>query len=282
MSNIKTIGVDIGGTKVCAGLVENDKVVKQQKLAITSSASEKVVVDEIINTIKEVMEPDVKGIGVGVPGFVDDVNGIVYQVNNIPSWNKVPLKKYFEKAFNVPVYVNNDANSFAIGEKAFGKGKKYKHFVGITLGTGLGAGIITNNKLLTGVNCGAGELAFVPYKDSHYEKYCSGQFFKDLNNIDGTEVFEKAKKGDKTALQLYEEFGTHIGAYIKVLLLAYAPEAVIFGGSINDSFQFFEKSLKDTVATFPFQRVKENFQIEVSDMKDTAILGPAALFYNEN
>ena len=280
MKSTKVVGVDIGGTKVCAGLVENGQVVKRETYNLSSNESRDFILNEVAETIKKIIDSDVEGIGVGVPGFVDSKNGIAYNLNNIKSWDKVPLKEYLENVFKIPVSVNNDANSFAVGEKVYGKGKEYSDLVGVTLGTGLGAGVVANGKLLTGVNCGAGEVAFAPYKDSIYEAYCSGQLFKNIYNTEGIEAYKKAEQGDKEALAQFEALGNHLGEYVKILLLAYAPEAIIFGGSVSKGFPFFIESLKKTVATFPFERVKKNLKIVASDMKDTAVLGAAAIFEN--
>src|SRR5690606_24955530 len=119
-----------------------------------------------------------------VPSVVDVDKGIVYDVQNIPSWKEVPLKAIMEERYGVPVQVNNDANCFALGEKYFGQGRDSKAFIGLTLGTGLGAGIILNDKLYAGPNCGAGEFGMVPYLDYHYEYYASGQFFTLLHHTD--------------------------------------------------------------------------------------------------
>ncbi|MEE9118845.1 MAG: ROK family protein, partial [Calditrichia bacterium] len=144
------IGIDLGASKVRIGKVEKNRIVKHISSNISAEGSEKQILNEIIQTIEEVFDPGVAAIGVGVPSVVDVEKGIVYEVQNIASWQKVPLKEILENHFHKPVYVNNDANCFAVGEKHFGKGKKYRNFVGLTIGTGVGAGIIINNRLYCG------------------------------------------------------------------------------------------------------------------------------------
>ena len=102
--------------------------------------------------ISKMMTPQTRGIGVGVPSVLDSETGVVYNVANIPSWIEVPLKDILESEFNVPVYINNDSNCFTLGEKKFGEGRPFKHLVGVTLGTGVGAGIIINDHLYGGSN----------------------------------------------------------------------------------------------------------------------------------
>src|SRR5258708_23881503 len=105
--NQKLIGVDLGGTNVRAGLVQNGKIIALNKRPISSHARQEIVLEEVCQTIEAVFQPDVCGIGIGVPSLVDAGKKIVYSVANIPSWRKVPLKKILEKRFGVPVFVNN-------------------------------------------------------------------------------------------------------------------------------------------------------------------------------
>ena len=155
MNPVKLVGVDLGGTKVQSSRIVGAKIEKTKRTLISSQGSENLVVNEVISNISEVMSPEVIGIGVGVPGLVDS-EGILYDIQNIPSWKKVPLKLMLEEHFQIPVYINNDANCFALGEKHFGKGLGRKNLMGLILGTGLAAGIIIDNKLYNGHNCGAG------------------------------------------------------------------------------------------------------------------------------
>ncbi len=115
--------------------------------------------------------------------------------------------------------------------------------IGLTIGTGVGAGIIINNKLYAGANCGAGEFGTVDYLDKIYEYYCSGSFFKNVYNLNGEEVFKKAKQGDKQALKLYAELGYHIGNAIKMIIYTYDPLLIILGGSVRLAYNFLTKNV---------------------------------------
>ena len=134
-----------------------------------------------------------------------------------------------EERYQVPVVVNNDANCFALGEHYFGKGKDHPSLVGLTVGTGLGAGIIINNKLHSGSNCGAGEFGMVDYLDKYYEYYACGQFFQNVYQTDGETVFKRAKMGDEQAIKMYEEMGTHLGNAIKMILYTFDTSLIISG-----------------------------------------------------
>ena len=129
------------------------------------------------DSIKSLKSPYTEAIGIGVPSVVDSVRGIVYNVQNIKGWEEVHLKTILEQEFGIPVFINNDANCFAMGEQIYGTGKRFDHFVGITLGTGVGGGIIQQGRLLADANCGSGEYGEMPYLDGILEYYCGSFFF---------------------------------------------------------------------------------------------------------
>jgi glucokinase len=180
----------------------------------------------------------------------------------------------------VPVYVNNDANCFAVGEKVFGKGKDYQNMVGLIIGTGLGAGLIINNKLYAGRNCGAGEFGMIPWKEGILEDYCSGQFFKTTCNSPGEQLFHEALQGNIRAKEVFAEFGRNLGNAIGIILLTIDPEIVILGGSVSKSFAFFRDAMWDSLSSFPYPRTLRQLRIEVSEVDNVAILGAAALLYD--
>jgi glucokinase len=280
MTNKTIIGVDLGGTKVSIGKVEEKHIVKHASTNITTQGEQEQIMGEIISAIEDVFDQRVVGIGIGVPSVIDVEKGIVYNVQNIPSWKEVPLKDILETHFQRPVYVNNDANCFAVGEKHFGKGKAFKNLVGVTLGTGLGAGIIIDNRLYSGPNCGAGEFGSISYKDQIVEYYCSGQFFIQEHGIKGQQVFEKAKLGDRKAIAIFQEYGTHLGEAIKTIMFAVDPEAILLGGSVCQSYPFFKKAMWEQIQTFPYTNSIDRLVIERSDEPHIAILGAAALYYD--
>jgi glucokinase len=277
---MSVLGIDLGGTNVRVGLVRSDRLVRVESLAVNSRGTQTEVLSQIYDLVDPLIPRDLEGIGLGVPSVVDLKRGVVYEVTNIPSWKKVPLKSLFERRYGVPAYVNNDANCFAVGEKYFGKGRKYDHLVGLIVGTGLGAGIIAGGKLYSGANCGAGEFGMIPYRDHNLEYYCSGQFFKNVYRTSGKELFLKAQKKDRRALRIFSEFGSHLGEAIKVILYAADPQLVILGGSVSASFCFFSEAMWQSIKSFAYSVILKNIKIEVSDREHIAILGAAALYYD--
>lgn len=271
------IGVDLGGTNIRAGKIIADKIALISKASTPSKGSVDEVMERIFQLIDDCFDESTVSIGVGVPSVVDVDKGIVYDVVNIPSWKVVPLKEMLENRYHIPVYVNNDANCFVVGEKYYGKAKSYKNIVGITLGTGLGCGLIFNGRLYEGSNCGAGEFGNVSYLQHNIEYYCSGQFFTDEKKVSAVDVYNLAKKGDPGARQLFDEYGFHLGEALKSILYAYDPEVIILGGSVTQSFEFFKDAMFHALQNFAYTSVLANLKIDVSELDNSAIYGAAAL-----
>jgi glucokinase len=274
------IGVDLGGTNVRAGLVVDGRLADVRSVAVRSRGTERDVLEDMFSAIDPILRSDVAGIGAGVPSVIDLKAGVVYDVQNIRSWKKVPLKARLEERYRLPAYVNNDANCFAAGEKYFGKAKPYDSAVGLIVGTGLGAGIIANGRLYSGINCGAGEFGMLPYRDANFEAYASGQFFERVHGTSGRELAALAERGDARALEIFAEFGVHVGEAVKAICYAVDPEAIILGGSVSKSLRFFRESLGRTFQSFAYSITKERLRIEVSETENIAILGAAALYYD--
>jgi len=271
------LGVDIGGTNIKIGKVVNGVVVQKCKIPVSREHPEQVTLDNLYQGLNDLMTASVKAIGIGVPAVVDIASGTVYDVQNIPSWKKIALKDLVEEKFKVPVHINNDANCFAIGEKRFGKAQESKNCIALSLGTGMGMGIIINEKLYNGVLCGAGEIGMLPYLEGILEHYTGSFFFEREYKDSALSLYHKALEGDEKALVAFRDYGIHLAEAIKIILYMYAPESIILGGSISNSFQFFEKSLRAGLKSFAYQKQLENLKIQTSDLVDSPILGAAAL-----
>ena len=269
------IGVDLGGTNIVAGLVDGMSMVRKVKVSCPAKGSQEDVIEAIASLIGQLMGPDVESIGIGVPSVVDTKKGIVYNVANIPSWVEVHLKDILEERFGIPVKINNDSNCYTLGESRFGKGQGFADMVCVTLGTGVGSGIIVGGNLYEGRNAGAGEVGCLPYLDKDFESYCSTPFFVS-HNTSGAELSAKAEAGDAEAIGLWNEFGHHLGELAKAILFAYDPEAIIFGGGIAAGHPHFEAALRERILTFPFETAKD-VKIFFSEDGDMALYGASAL-----
>ncbi|HWB94065.1 MAG TPA: ROK family protein [Puia sp.] len=280
MKDPKVIGIDLGATNIRGAVVQRQTLSDIMSVRIHSDGEAEDVLNDIYLVIDRLLTPDISAIGIGVPSVVDVAEGIVYDVQYIPAWKEVPLKRLLETRYDKPVYVNNDANCFALGEYYFGKGRDAASMVGLTIGTGLGGGIIIHDKLFAGYNCGAGEFGLLPYKDNILEYYCSGSFFNNVHHLDGLHVYEKAKKGDPEALQLYAELGDHVGNAIKAVIYTYDPQLIVLGGSVSQSYEWFRETMWAAVRTLAYSKTAERIRIEISELQNSGILGAAALYYD--
>jgi glucokinase len=192
----------------------------------------------------------------------------------------VHLKDILESRFNVKVYVNNDANCFAVGEKYFGTAKDYENIVGLILGSGVGAGIVFKGHLYSGTNCGAGEFGSLPYRNHDFEYYCSEGYFEEKYGINADVLYQRALQKDKIALAIYEQYGQDVGNVIKAIMFAADPEIIVIGGSMAKAFPFFENEMNRIVKTFTYKHILNKLKIIKSENEDIAILGAAALFYD--
>lgn len=274
------IGIDLGGTQIRAGRISNDIIETQNQMRTPKSPKDaEETVDAIKEVIRTVMNEQVEAIGIGVPSLVDRDKGIVYNVTNIPFWDEVPLKKMLEKDYQVPVYLDNDANCFALGERYFGVGRDYQNFVGLTVGTGLGGGIIQKGRLLQDANCGSGEFGMLPYKDDVLEYYASGSFFNNVYGIDGKEMFMKAQQKDAQALEAYQQLGIHLAAAVKMVMYTVDPQMIVFGGSVAEAHELYEETLYEHLHDFGYPNSIKNLRIFFSKMECPGILGAASLCY---
>ncbi|MFT2008492.1 ROK family protein [Pontibacter sp. 13R65] len=277
MGKQKLIGIDIGGTKMHIGVVQDECILDEIRLETSAHAPKEQILAELAENIEKLLDQDVASIGIGVPGLVDEPNGIVLNVQNIPSWREVHLKQFLESRLGKPVFITNDANSFVLGEKIYGKAKEFSNVVGITLGTGFGAGIILNNRLYTGTLSSAGEFGGIPYLDQTIEDYCSGKFFMKQYGIPGHKMQVLARNGDTKALEAFAQFGRHLGDAIKIILYAISPEAIFLGGSASSGYLYYKEAMHASIEQFPFKSITDRLVVAPSSLKNVAILGAAAL-----
>ncbi len=281
MTEPKVIGIDLGATNIRAGLVQGAVIANIQSKRINSVGTVEDVLADFYALIDVLIDAEVQAIGVGVPSVVDLAKGIVYDVQHIPSWKEVPLKTILEAKYKIPVFVNNDANCFALGEYHFGKGNGIENMIGLTIGTGLGAGAIVNKHLFAGTNCGVGEFGMVDYLDHNYEYYASGQYFSHVYQLNGEAVFERAKSGDLIAQQYYAELGTHLGNAIKLIMYTYDASYIVLGGSVRHAYAYFQKTMWERIKTFAYSHSVANLKIELSELENAGILGAAGLYLDQ-
>ena len=273
------LGVDLGGTNLCIGLVKENAVVSDISVpSFASDAALEQTLEYLAGQISGVFTSEVKKIGIGVPSVVDVEKGIVYEAANIPSWKEVHLKEFLENRFGVPVSINNDANCYAMG--AYGKLSDVSTpdvLVTVTLGTGLGIGVVDHGRLFCGHNCGVGELGYIPYKDGCLEEYCSRQFF-DRHGVQCHNAAAAAMKGDAEAIGLFNEFGKNLGYAVCLLMYAYDPSHIVFGGGIANALPLFRSSMEGYIRKhFPFRNNFDKLQFEAMTENDIPIIGASLI-----
>lgn len=271
------LGIDIGGTTVNVGVVRDGKLLSASSYP---SFDKEHTLEETLGHLFSIIDGHIDGIdsiGVGVPSVVDVEKGIVYDTANIPSWKEVHLKEELEKRYNVPVSINNDANCFTIGAAHLcgddGKGI----FVGITLGTGVGIGVVNEGKIINGANTGCGELTWLPYNGMPLEYWCGKSYFLD-RGATPAEFCERAGRGDGQALETFRQYGYYLADLLSIVVSAYDPHMIVFGGGISNAGRYFESEMLSRLENiFPFHESIKKLKIGYSSQSDAAIIGASLL-----
>ncbi len=243
------LGLDIGGTKINIGLISGSKIIKSQKFPTKAKQGKNAVIKNIISIAREFFNNKVSAIGIGIAGQVDQNKGVIISSPNFPkNFKNINLKKILEKEFKVPVFIDNDANCFILAETKYGAAKGYKHVVGLTLGTGIGGGIIINGKLYRGWQGTAGEFGHTTIgpeeikcscgKKGHFEILASGtamvNIYKKLTGKKSNtfEIEELAKNGDKKALQTIDTMAKYLKIGLANIIKTLNPEIIVIGGGM--------------------------------------------------
>ncbi len=271
------IGVDIGGTSIVAARFSASELIERAEVPTGSNRPATEIMESLFEAIEKVLTDEVVGIGIGMPGFMNSETGEILQINNIKSFNGFFIKPVVEKRFNLPTFQSNDANCFALGETYYGAGKKYKNLVGVTLGTGLGGGIILDRKIHTGLMGGAGELGCIPFHGGIVEDICSAALFKDKYHTTGIELYKKAKEGDQESLAVFDELAQNIGELIRSVMYILAPEAFVIGGSVANSWDLLEKPLRREVDKFLVPMISNSTDLVKAELDNAGLYGAAAL-----
>ena len=268
---MKYVGVDIGGTNLKAGLVdENGVLLATQKMKVASIADDDglawtvaSLVQELAHTVN-ISVSDVASVGVGVPGTVEIRSGSINYTCNLPLRN-VPLRKLFHRYLNIPLYIENDANCAALAEYLVGAGRDSKRFVTVTLGTGVGAGIVHNGKIYHGANGMAGEVGHMVIqrgglpcpcgRHGCWEQYASATALKRMTaaalaahphsilaqvvaenegRVSGQSAFIAARRGDPVGQQVCDEYVDYLACGVVNVVNIFQPDTLAIGGGVSN------------------------------------------------
>lgn len=286
------LGIDLGGTKIIAGIINQKGEVIGNPLQVPTCANKpkEEIQDKIINLIKSIFQKnkislkDIEGIGIGSPGPLDLAKGIILNPPNLPTLYNYPIRDTIQEFFDVPVYLNNDGNCFVLGENYFGSARAAEITFGVTLGTGLGSGLVINKKIFSGATGTAAEIWHSPYQGMKFEDFGSAKgikrMYKERTNceLSPLEISQKAREGEKEAIDAYQEFGKHLGIILSYGVNLIDPEIIVIGGSISYSYDLFkdplEKNLRENINFLPAQKLR----IIPSQLKNNAgFIGAACL-----
>ncbi len=291
-----TIGLDIGGTKIQSGLVTaNGRIVARYRAATPTKGGAKALMTEIEKALVEVWTPRVKSIGIGIAGLVDAKKGVFLGGPNLPpSFRNIPLAARLKRRYKVPVRVDNDARCFTLGEARFGAAKGQKNVIGLTIGTGIGGGLVMNGQIIRGRDNSAGEVGHLTLdlcspcvcgcgQSGHLEALASGTaiagYYRQLTGrrIPAREVEERSRRGEKAAAKAVETAGAWLGLGIANLALVLDPDMIVIGGGASRSrllWPALRRTFRGSVL-YPRLRTIPIVRAELGD--DANLVGAASL-----
>ncbi len=315
MSKPYVVGIDIGGTNTVFGIVDaRGLVIASSSIKTRKHSAIEDYIDELHTELTKLMEANdaigkVHGIGIGAPN-ANYYTGTIEQGVNLPWPTPIPLSQLVSEKFGIPVSITNDANAAAIGEMTYGAARGLKDFIMITLGTGVGSGIVINGQLVYGHDGFAGELGHVIVKRTNgrlcgcgrcgcLETYCSAtgvarsarEFLEaranepsllrnlPVDEITSKDVYDAAIAGDKLAKDIFEYTGDILGAALADFTVFSAPEAFILFGGLAKSGDLLMKPLRNSLEKNLLSIWKGKVKVLVSELKeaDAAVLGASAL-----
>ncbi|WP_096156464.1 ROK family transcriptional regulator [Bacillus sp. FJAT-45066] len=307
------VGVDIGGTNIEVGIVNAYGTIIARKVLSTQYALKKDLVYEAFLAIQSLVQTynidknKIMAVGVGAPGITDSDNGIVLDAPSL-GWKNFELKKELQQLLKLPVYVENDVNVAVLGEQWKGKAKNADHLILITLGTGVGCGIIVNGQLYRGASFAAGEIGYMVtdknealedydhifqgfgFLDSHVggpsivkrmeQKLATLTDSHPLKNkeLSAKLIFEHAITHDPIATEVIEETLEHIAFALVNVICIFNPQCVILGGGLSKSGQWFLPKVKAVIE----KHLPMNTDIYISEIDGLSLLGAGALVLREH
>lgn len=303
-------GVDVGGTTVKLGLFEQDGTLleKWEISTVTDNDGAAILPDTVKSILakmeeKGISEDEVAGIGLGVPGPVDDNGHLVGRAVNL-GWDSVNIPETVRAYINVPVKAANDANAAAFGEMWKGGGMGYKNLVAVTLGTGLGGGIIVNGRLLAGSRGAGGEIGHIHIQDGEtdvcgckntgcLEQYASASGVVRLakrrlaeddrpsvlreGELSARAVFDAVKAGDAVAVEIAERFGDYLGKGLAIVSCVVNPEIFVIGGGVSRAGEILLSFVEPNFRKYTFPQCREARFTLAKLGNDAGIYGAAGL-----
>jgi len=299
------IGIDFGGTTIKSGLVRGGEIVARGALIDTQQcAGPDEIIDALCNVVAQLGEQggNVIALGIGLPGIVDSVHGMVHNLTNVTGWDNIPLRQLLQERTALPTTIENDANSMTYGEWRYGAAMNARHAVCITLGTGVGGGLILDGRLYRGAQLGAGEIGHlsidyrgIPGSYANYgalESYVgnsaiaerASQLYRAAGNPRTEEectprdLERYARTGDPIALGLWEALGTEIGAALASVVWVLNPDTIVIGGGVAKAGDLLFNPIRRIISERTVDVFHENLRVVSAALgNDAGIIGNAAL-----
>ena len=304
------LAADLGGTNLRLAVISGSgEIVHRSKEPTPSNDDQQCLIDTIRRTAESCIAgaPNSSGVaafGVAIPATVNSSGGVALRSPQLPQLNEFRFTEYFSKEFGLPVVLENDANAAAIGEYRFGASKGVRNCIHVTLGTGVGGGLIIEGQLYRGVDGTAGEIGHVAVEPEGHpcgcgsrgclEQYSSAIGIRRLltelsskfpesplsGNVDATPlmVYEQGLKGDALSLEVFRVFGTYLGIALGGLVNVLNPEAIVLGGGVSAGWDLFVGHVRSEISKRAFRHPAERVRLMHSELGDDAgILGAAFL-----
>lgn len=292
-----TIGLDIGGSKINSVLLDqSQQVIDQKKIEISSANSKEKVLAQIFDCIKALLSKQnlVTGIGLGVPGPIDLKKQQVLNPPNLTALKNSYLSREIENEFKIKTVLDNDTSCFSLAESVLGAGKGKKVVIGITLGTGVGGGIVINDKIFQGSNDSAGEIGHMIIEKGGRQCSCGNKGCLEtyvsasgivktgnqlgIKNKTCKQIWGLAKKGDKQAIEVYKISGEYLGIALANLVNVINPDIIIIGGGISNTGEFLFEPAKKTMQENILSPLAKNTEVVKAELgKDAGAIGAALL-----
>ncbi|MBR9699172.1 ROK family protein [Candidatus Woesearchaeota archaeon] len=276
------LGIDVGGQSIKAGIVTKKGELLEKEVCSTEPEKGREAVISNIEKVGRILlskDKKIEAIGIGIPGIVSR-EGFVTLTPNIPLSN-FDLGKELAEVFKKKTVFGNDADNFALAQKYFGQGKKFENIITLTLGTGVGSGVILNGELFS--NNGAPEFGHTTIKFDGPPSKCCGsngcvesflgrKSFKDGGPLD---VYKKALRNDKQALKIFEQYGKYLGIALSNFVNIFSPDIVILGGQLSNAFDFFKLSMEHEMKHRSLFKTK----VVKNTMREPGTVGSATLAF---
>lgn len=289
------IGVDVGGTKIQVGLMDQKyRVLKSAKFLTEAKKGKAAVINNIINAIAYFFTPSVKAIGLGITGEVDWQKGISVSDRKLRGWHNVPLARILQKKFKVPIYLDNDAKLFALCEAVLGAGEKYKYVVGITLGTGIGGGLVIDKKLYHGKDNAVTEFGHTVIEASskirchcghvgHFEAMVSGTamryWYKKFSGLQKStyEIAKLARAGNRAAIKTFQIMNHYLAIGLANVINSLNPDIIVIGGGLSELSLLVNPAIKDVKKYLIFPGQKSTKIVRTKNIHQSVIRGAALI-----